>query len=234
MKTHRWLLLIASLVTINVLAVLVSSVWHLAVAEERLASQSASTTPTETKPNEFSEPGTANTSENRREDDETNKLDPLKALVPPVDDPERTLPKVIEDPQQGSTANQDPQSKNPLPQALPTEDQIIAPDTFGASEIPSLASAEDLENDPVFQQFQSMFSHSQPPIAGESRDLGSAHFEQLQDRLSTVQKLTTATLAIAAEAEKAQTAGRTDRSQKLLRMTIQLREIASELLISDL
>lgn len=135
----------------------------------------------------------------------------------------------------GATAGKDlPSAKvNPL-------DAIPVPDAM--PEIPSLPDAEALQNDPGFQEFRRLFAaeeeswSSEPPPLGKrpAQVRSAAYFASLDQRLETVEKICSATRSIAQEAASQAQSGSTEKSDELVRMATQLRDIAAKLLVSEL
>lgn len=119
-------------------------------------------------------------------------------------------------------------------------DSIPVPDAM--PEIPSLPDAEALQNDPGFQEFRRLFAAEEESWSSEPPPLGKRHlqvrsavyFASLDQRLATVEKICSATRSIAREAASHAQNGSTEKSDELVRMATQLRDIAAKLLVSEL
>lgn len=90
-----------------------------------------------------------------------------------------------------------------------------------------------MNRDPIFQEFKNMFG-------GASREATSPaptttlYLDSLSERLKTAEQLTNSAHRIVEEARRLHSENRSEAAEKLLKMTVQLREIAAELLISEL
>lgn len=130
------------------------------------------------------------------------------------------------------------QQKNAKPDS--PLDAIPIPDSL--PEIPSLADPESLKDDPSFQEFRRLFAKeeeswgAEPPLLESlsTAPQNQAYFEALHQRLETVEQLCSATRNIAQEAALHARNNRQDKSQELVRLTTQLRDIAAKLLVSEL
>ncbi len=119
-------------------------------------------------------------------------------------------------------------------------DSIPVPD--GLPEIPSLATPAELQDDPGFQEFSRLFSKVEESWEGAIPTAASARVQAqsaeyctaLDLRLRTVQRLCGAARNIAADASRMASQGRQAESEPLLKMAIQLRDMAAKLLVSEL
>ena len=119
-------------------------------------------------------------------------------------------------------------------------DSIPIPESM--PEIPSLPDAEALQNDPGFQEFRRLFaaeeeswSNDPPPLAKRALHArSSAYFATLDQRLETVEKICSAARSIASEAASQAQNGSHEKSDELVRLATQLRDIAAKLLVNEL
>ncbi len=162
-----------------------------------------------------------------------------------ADEPNRS--ETLEDSSSLSDASQPVVAESPQHSDLPKSakeanplDAIPIPDSL--PEIPSLADPESLKNDPSFQEFRRLFAKEEESWSAEPPLLESvsadpqnqAYFEALQQRLETVEQLCSAARNIAQEAALHARHSRQEKSQELVRLTTQLRDIAAKLLVSEL
>ncbi len=139
-----------------------------------------------------------------------------------------THPVADQKPEPTSVPSASPLDRIPVPEALP--------------EIPSLADPEAVKNDPGFQEFSRMFSKVEEsweadyPTSASPQPLtqSGAYFEALDGRLETVEQLCSAARHIAGEAGRFARSGRVKESQSLVQMATQLRDMAAQLLVSEL
>ncbi len=177
----RWFLIAASLLLVNLVAVLGSGVWRHVGADEPQPATVAGT-----------------------------------AAQPPASVSTSTAPPT------------NPVNNIPVPDGLPV--------------IPSLASPAELQDDPGFQEFSRLFSKVEEswegtiPAAASSRVKAESaeYFIALDQRLLTAQQLCESARAIAADAARMASQGRQSESESLLKMAIQLRDMAAKLLVSEL
>jgi len=132
-----------------------------------------------------------------------------------------------------TTAGAPAESANPL-------DRIPVPESL--PEIPSLGDPEALKNDPGFQEFSRLFSKVEEswdvdyPTSAKPQSIAqsAAYFEALDGRLETVEQLCSAARHIASEAARFSRNGRVKESEALVQMATQLRDMAAQLLVSEL
>lgn len=223
MNRPRWLLAFVSLIAINTLAVIVSSAWHLAKAQEAATAQASlpSNTADDTVP------------ENRQAPDPPvgNGL-AFDFQAPDESSPSKPVSGGATDKPESQTAIRSPELDFGIPNVPPPSLDPALPTSVPA-EIPSLASEEDMNRDPIFQEFKNMFG-------GASREATSTaptttlYLDSLSERLKTAEQLTNSAHRIVEEARRLHSENRSEAAEKLLKMTVQLREIAAELLISEL
>ena len=121
-----------------------------------------------------------------------------------------------------------PLDRIPIPESLP--------------EIPSLADPEAVKNDPGFQEFSRLFSKVEEsweanyPTSAKphSEAQSTAYFEALDGRLETAEQLCSAARHIASEAARYARSGRVKESDAHIQMATQLRDMAAQLLVSEL
>lgn len=223
MNRPRWLLAFVSLIAINTLAVIVSSAWHLAKAQEGATAQAS------LLPNTTDESAQDNW-EGRDQAVGNGLASDLQA--PDKSSPPESPPGGAADRRESQTAIRSPELDFGIPNVPPPSLDPALPASIPA-EIPSLASEEDMNRDPIFQEFKNMFG-------GASREATSPaptttlYLDSLSERLKTAEQLTNSAHRIVEEARRLHSENRSEAAEKLLKMTVQLREIAAELLISEL
>lgn len=162
-----------------------------------------------------------------------------------ADEPRRGESQQIHEPSRGELQQASTEADKTLDDSKATSsasplDAIPIPDSLPV--IPSLADPESLKNDPGFQEFRRLFAKEEeswgeePPLL-RSPPTGThnqAYFEALHQRLETVEQLCSAARNITQEAALHTRGSRQEKSQELIRMTTQLREIAAKLLVSEL
>ncbi|MEO8269208.1 MAG: hypothetical protein ABI557_05780 [Aureliella sp.] len=210
MKAPRWFLIGGSLLLINVAAVLTSGWWQYVDADEPQVAAKGS--------QQSSEPLATIAPIAPASEDSIETA--ARALTPPV------TPAV-------TTAGTNVESANPL-------DRIPVPESL--PEIPSLDDAEALKNDPGFQEFSRLFSKVEEsweadyPTSAKTKSIAqsAAYFEALDGRLETVEQLCSAARHIAGEAARYAGSGRAKESEAFVQMATQLRDMAAQLLVSEL
>lgn len=142
-----------------------------------------------------------------------------------------------------SVASKKPPAEDPhQPASDDPLSQLVVPEELPA--VPSLTDPEALKNDPVFQEFRKLFADQEEKDdrwLSSGLDMGrlpakpnGAYFSALDRRLATVENLCTAARQIAAEAADFASDGNSERSQELLQMATQLRDMAANLLVDKL
>lgn len=214
MNVPRLFLIGVSLLLINIAAVLTSGLWKHVGADEPQVAQNAS---------QYS----------------SGPLAPLVSVEPAsdasIDTPGRApapagtaavTPAVTT--AGSSVENANPLDRIPIPESLP--------------DVPSLADPETLKNDPGFQEFSRLFSKVEEsweadyPTSVKPKSIAQSaeYFEALDGRLETVEQLCSAARHIASEAARHARSGRNKESEALVQMATQLRDMAAQLLVSEL
>lgn len=210
MKAPRLFLIGGSLLLLNVLAVLTSGWWqHVGADEPQVADYGSQHSSGPLAPPASVEPAPEASTD-------TSARAPTLAVTPAV-----------------TTAGTHVESANPL-------DRIPIPESL--PQIPSLDDPEALKNDPGFQEFSRLFSKVEEsweadyPTSAKSKPIAqsTAYFEALDGRLETVEQLCSAARHIASEAARHARSGRVKESESLVQMATQLRDMAAQLLVSEL
>ncbi len=214
MNVPRLFLIAASLLLINIAAVLTSGLWkHVGADEPQAAENSSQHSSGPLAPSAPVEPA-ADASV------DTTARDVAPIVTPPVTPAVTTAGSSVDS---GS-----PLDRIPIPESLP--------------EVPSLADPETLRNDPGFQEFSRLFSKVEEsweadyPTSVKPKSIAqsAAYFEALDGRLKTVAQLCSAARHIASEAARFSRSGRVKESEALVQMATQLRDLAAQLLVSEL
>ncbi len=127
-------------------------------------------------------------------------------------------------------------------------DQLAVPADL--PEVPSLADAEALNRDPIFQEFRKFFSgesetlNTAPPLGRSSLPTSSngisqgnenaAYLTALEQRFENAEQLCSAARGITREAARLALSGKSEPSRELVKMATQLRDVAAKLLVSEL
>lgn len=221
MNAPRWFPLFVAAIGLNALAVLVSSVWYISSADAQTPATAANATSL------LSEDSLTPTPPASQSPAVTKPTSPVPSKPVPSK-PEHTTPEPSSTPAPPPATVSD----LPLPETLP--------------EVPSLADRQSLESDPIFQEFQNMFSGSPSDSlrldslndaalttsAGEAKS--QEYFEMLDQRLSSATQMTEAARSLAQEAAARAASGQDDLAKRLLKLSTKLRELAAELLVCEL
>lgn len=215
MQIPRWLQVLCVLIGINLAAVTFTSIWHLATAQAASVGDGVQDTSTDQAPDDSSTSG-----------DE-----------PPADVPSLTYEPEQESEESPLPAGSLPSLAPPGSDEQPGPEQGAAPSLSLPDQLPALpeSSGQDLENDPIFQEFQRMFSDTSAVENAEGNLPAGARvaLSALENRLEGVHSLLDAALATAREAHEHEVRGEATQAGELRKLSDQLRTMAAQLLVRD-